>query len=362
MPDKITLVGLMAEAGIGLDGEKVRELHEGALSQEEKGNLATELVTGYYGEGRGGALTAVDIIAKERGSFGFWPLTLKAWYSDMLLKYNHAEKNGKNAINVLPGPNDISEAEALAISRSYLTEVYGKTDTEVDAMRLEMYFQEGESGATPVGRRWLIHFILQDKSPDVDYLSDFYYVYMNNDGTHIVHGEPEIVDSLDEYFWKLALQDSFWTVEGLASFAKELAPSIREAMDKGEKIDKWPAYFSQIPYGLPTDADISQQEAQRIAEGAILALPGWSQERLNYYKPSISYRLYDVNNPEPYRTNGTSNPEWRLGYRLTPGSAGFAEYNAGEIPFCVIVRIAPRTGEVLEVIESRDKFNLWYGE
>lgn len=357
--DKTVLVDLMVNAGINLDSEKIREFHEGALSEEDKRNLAAELVTGYYGNGRDGILTAVDIIAKERGIYGAWPLTLKAWYSDMLLKYNHADKNGKSARNVLPSPDDISEAEALAIGRSYLTEVFGKTEAEVDAMRLEMYFQEVE-GLGPnrdqVGREWMMNFY-----PDED-STDLYYVYLDHDGKHIEHGEPGNKgptgdNSLNEKFAELIIRDSFWTVEGLAAFAKELAPSIREAMERREAIESLPAYFAQMPYGLPTEEDISQEEAQNIAEEAVLAYTGWSKEMLDYYyKPSISYRLYDVNHPEAYRMNGIIDPEWRFGYRIPPNSEsdGFARVQTGDIPYCVAVRIAARTGEVLETTEYSD--------
>lgn len=57
----------MVEAGIQLEPELVASLQGDQLNDEEKEQLVSEIINGYY-PARDGILTTVDIIAKDKGS------------------------------------------------------------------------------------------------------------------------------------------------------------------------------------------------------------------------------------------------------------------------------------------------------
>ena len=134
--DKIALVNWMVEAGIQLEPELVASLQGDQLNDEEKEQLVSEIINGYY-PARDGILTTVDIIAKDKGPIGTWSLEDKAWYSEMQAKYNHDVTNTRN---ILPDGDDLSEEEAVRIAFEYYQQTYGLTEAYLQSGRAENYF------------------------------------------------------------------------------------------------------------------------------------------------------------------------------------------------------------------------------
>ena len=351
--DKVTLIDWMAESGIQIDKSKIEKLKDSSLSEDVRDSLSMEIIESHF-FARDGYLTAMDLIADEYGPYEFWSLELKAWYSSLLEKYDHEQINGVSAKNVLPGEDDITEEEAKQMAQNCLTEIVGLDVGDIEKLHLSIYFQEVQEQSSSYTRHWSLNYYGPDKKELL------YYVYLKHDGTLRDCGGPEeyntIGEKLNEEFRNLLIyhQDTFFTVEGLAAFAQDLAPRINEALENGEQIGRWPTYFAKIPYALPSETSITEEQARQAGVSAILAHYKWSIEELNdYYVPSISYRIYNIDESE-----------WRLSYRLPASRKVEAneKFFAGEIPFCIIVRIDDQSGEILELRESFDQHWDWYGE
>lgn len=347
--EKAAFVNRMVEAGLLPETEQTKELQSRTLSEEQQDALAMSIITDFY-PARDSFVTAMDIIAKEYGAYEQWPLELRAWYSETLEKYGH--KQAKGVRNVLPQEGEWTQEEALRFAADCLTEVLRLSPEEIAALRCTSYFQEDEESALRV---WYFNFFANDSDELL------YYVYVSSDGTLLDcgYGDQELSSTdaaaLNEEFYELLRYhaDDFFTVNGLASFARELAPKLRKAIADGLEIEKWPAYFAQIPYAFPDASAISQEEACRIGSQAILTQYGkdaaWLKQNYVY---TLSYRAY------------ANADEWRLAYRIPPQSKtdAYADFYAGKIPFCIVVRIDPFTSQVLDIQEQNDINAFWYGE
>lgn len=348
--DKVALVHWMLEAGIPLDEGQVAKLDNGMLSEAQQDELAMHIVLSYYPV-RDKMLTTVDIIEKEYGEYEEWPLELRAWYSMTLEKSQHEQSNSAFAKNILPEEKDISEEQAKALANQCLTEVLGLSPLQIESLEAKVFFQE-DTGSEEPNRIWYFNYY-EKENKELKF-----YVYIKSDGTLLDCGcidEPVTSASeLNNKFYDLIAYHSkdFFTVEGLAEFSRSLAPQIRQAMSNGG-IDKWPAYFSQIPYALPDSAAITADRALEIGTQAILEQYGWTAMQLEEkYVFTLSYRIYeDVH-------------EWRVAYRIPAEGKpnAFLQFRAGEIPFCIIVRIDPFSSSIMSVIEENDVDEYWYGE
>lgn len=345
---KVSLVQWMLDAGIQLDEKQVARLDSTTLSEAEKEELAMNIIQSYY-PARDKVLTTVDIIAKEYGAYEQWPLELKAWYTSMLEKYQYEQKNGAFAKNILPQENDISQEQAQTIADGCLTEILGVDAEEIAQLASTVFFQED---IEKTGRVWYFHYY-EKKTNELKY-----YAYINSDGTLLDCGSSvssaTTAAKLNEQFYELISyhSDEFFTVEGLATFANDLAPLINAAMSEGG-IDKWPAYFAQIPYAFPDDTAISSDRAIKIGTQAILDHYGWSQTQLDEnYVFTLSYR------------NNVGLHEWRLAYRIPQEGKleAFTRFQTGEIPFCIVVKIDPFTASVRSLEEENDTDRFWFGE
>lgn len=349
--DKVLLVQWMVDAGIALDETQVSQLANKDLTLEEQDQLAMDMILSYF-PARDKWLTTMDIIAKEYGKYEQWPLELRAWYTATLEKYHHDQKNGSFARNVLPQAGDISEEEARNIAQNCLTEVVGLEATQINALTSNVFFQE-ETGGEKTFRAWYFNYYLQGSQ------NLLYYAYIYSDGTVMDCGSTEkpatTASTLNEQFYELKRyhNNDFFSVEGLATFARDLAPQIRQAMETGG-IDKWPAYFAQIPYAFPAEGAIPAEQAIEIGTQAILDKYGWSTSQLeSRYEYTLSYRIYP-----------SEMHEWRLAYRIPPEGKpdAFKQFHAGEIPFCVIVRVDPFSSSVIDITEGNDSSKYWFGE
>ena len=198
--------------------------------------------------------------------------------------------------------------------------------------------------------------------PDIDE-NEFYFVSLEPNGQYIQSGSTFTDETegalLGQMYSDLRRSGKLETVEDFASYAETVAPLINDAIARGvEDISPWAVYFASIPYTLPTEADITQEEAITIADTAVMSCTGWTREQLySDYVSSISFRLYVENTSE-----------WRISYRLPvngqlEGTAEiFERFYAGEMPFCFIVRINSRSAEVIEITKSDDVDANWFGE
>ncbi|MDR1570573.1 MAG: hypothetical protein LBS72_08820 [Oscillospiraceae bacterium] len=382
--DKAALVDTLIEADVPLDAEKSAKLHEDGLSDAERNALADEIIYGYYGEGRQGALTLIDMIAKEQGLLEFWPLELQAMYSDLQKRYMPNYKPWYGG-SILPGDGDFTEDEAIQLARNVIKEDYNVDDQTLDAATISVAFAEhgDESSAdgSPFIKRWVIEFYTKVPEPGIAGVG--YAVVMRGDGT-IEHTEepmpPRQATSLTGMLmdWNIVSRQGYenaerygasvnldhvpnvnlWSAEGLALFAKDWVPRIKAAIANGEGMTEYYSKMAEIPYAMPTEMDISSAEAMSIAQAAARSQLSWTDEQFSIYSTSISYRIYNADAPI-----------WRIAYffraEKLPTGGGTLQNKMidGELPCGAAVRVDARSGKVIstEQWDRYFKFN-WVGE
>ena len=106
-------------------------------------------------------------------------------------------------------------------------------------------------------------------------------------------------------------------------------------------------YEKRLEYPIKikrTDARMAKAILTQYGEDA-----AWLERNYVY---TLSYRAY------------ADADEWRLAYRIPPQSKpdAYADFYAGKIPFCIVVRIDPFTSQVLDIQEQNDINAFWYGE
>ena len=336
--DKVSFVHMMSGAGLEVDSTEVAKLLNSATTEEEKDQIASQLVTDCFGSGRGGDLTLYDIIALEYGPYETWSIDIKAQVTEELLK--HGTLGSMYAMDVLPIANEISQDQAVQIAYDMLTSRYTITKAELLTMRMDVYFRE-----IPYGVEQTLHRLWQIRFTPFDGVQE-YTVDINSDGTVLDSSEPvkNSSNALNNRFFALTVTESFWTPESLAAFAQEWPELIEIAINNGEEVSNLAVSLCKKPYQYPDNTAFPEDEAHQIAELEVLNYAGWSEERLTMYKVSISYRVY---------TPGK--PEWRFGYVLD-GFDNYDKFHSGEIPLGIVVRVDAVTGEVLSVKETIEDF------
>lgn len=341
--DKVALVDWMVEAGAELDEGQVAQLHRDALSEDEQGALAMEIINGYY-PARDGVLTSVDIIAKEKGPVEYWSLEDKAWFSEMLAKYQPEEVS---SVNLLPTEADITQEQAIEIMYAYYEKEYGLKRGDFDESKMSISFSENtwDDGSGPQRlKTWGMNLWLKADSEHP------MGIYILPDGTIKQASEPYVQTWRDEWYDTLMRSD-FWSIEGLYRFKQEWEPKVKQLQASGKQIDnKELVYLLGIDFELPQKNDITRDQAFANAQAALLKAKGWSDERLNLYGTREAYRVDASKRPEYYFvftfwTSAISDQQREKAQEL---------FDRGDIPLKMIVRIDAKNGDVIEIRDDND--------
>jgi hypothetical protein len=142
---KINMVGWMQEAGIAVDAGQINILNDNTTSATQKEIIADDIIESYYGPGRGGAITILDIIGKDAGDYDTWSIEEKAWLTQTQQAdgvFNNPDLNTLYVVNLLPDSTmgDITQKEVLKIARDAYQKAFGFTPDELDSMELNLFF------------------------------------------------------------------------------------------------------------------------------------------------------------------------------------------------------------------------------
>lgn len=278
--DKVALVDWMVEAGIELDEDKVAQLHTDDLSEDARSTLAMEIIGDYY-PARDGILTSVDIIAKEKGPIEHWSLEDKAWFSEMIAKYQPEEVS---SVNLLPTAEDITQEQAIEIMYAYYEKEYGLKREDFDESKMTISFSEGtwDDGSGPERlKTWGMDLWLK---ADTEHPMA---IYILPDGTVKQASGPYVTGWYDDWY-NTSMAEDFWTIEGLHKFKQEWKPRVAALLANGEKISQDLQYLTALPFELPKESDISRDEAYELARATILGT-GFDDKYLQLYGTREAY-------------------------------------------------------------------------
>lgn len=333
--DKAALVDWMVEAGIELDEEKVARLRHDVLDEDAKDILAMEIISGYY-PARDGVLTSVDIIAKEKGPIEYWSLEDKAWFSQMIANHQPGEVS---SVNLLPTEEDITQEQAIEIMYTYYEKEYGLTRGDFDESKMSVSFSEGAWDDGSQSKAWSMDVWLKS---DADHPMG---ISILPDGT-IRHASAPYTQTWRDDWYDTFMAEDFWTVEGMYRFAQEWTPRAQQIVSGGEKLPHDLRYLLSKAYGLPTDADLSRDEALALARNAILSAEGWTEEKLSLFETREAYRIDEPAQPVYWFVF-----IWSI-HSQEQRDAVEALHQQGGIPRRVIVKVGAADGSVLSVEES----------
>lgn len=337
---KVALVDWMVDAGVGLDEGQVARLHEDDLTDEERGELAFEIISAYY-PARDGILTSVDIIAKEKGPIENWSLEDKAWLSEIIGEYD--PESIAMGMNLLPGEDDISQEEALEAFYNYYFTEYGVERSEFLEKTATYFFGESEfdDGNGPImRRRWVINMMMTDGNDAGAYIS--------TDGEIISATEPyNMQPEWDDQSIRDTQRDEFTTIEGIYAYEQKWRPVMEQLQANGVDLtNKYLPYFLDgKSYGLPTDDDIPRETATEIARTTIMENREWEEDWFKYCSMREAYRTEDPNGPM----------YWIVFKRYLAGDLAHESYEMGLnafIPKVITVKIDAHSGEVAEILSS----------
>lgn len=338
----IELIDWMKQAGIELDNETIEYLERDDLTEQQKHDRALELITEYY-PARDGVLTAVDIMAKEKGPIEKWSIEDRAWLSDMLAQYQPSEvEHGRNLI---PGESDITQEEAEKVFFDALKEKYGLTREDMDLSTLTFSFGIGHFTIDDTSedlRYWAVNVKMKNHKEDAGA-----YIKGNGELIQIVYSGAEVTTWIEEYAADRSEYNARTSAEGFYRVLHKWQPIIKEKIDSGE-IDpnERPYLNSDIIYwyeitdvvALPKEGDLKEEQARSIADQAIMDELNWTEEELSCFTPWVSYRIDDVNQPV----------YWFV-YRWYGNNHAAELFNEGRITRKVVVKIDAKSGEVVSL-------------
>lgn len=335
LDEKIAMVDRMLEEGIEIDAAQAARLHDRSLTDEEKEVIADGIVIGYYGEGHDGVLSAANIMEHDMGQFNTWSLEDQAWFSEQQLASGHEQATYE--FHKMPGENDMPADKAVAHARDLLTEVYDIDIEELKTWKTIVSFSSEQisDGVNPTHMEDIYEIGFFEPGNDVHP----YWVQLSHDGKLMHMSEPFRERSANNHITSLYYPLN--TPEDKVRFAQTVSPLIEEYVAAGEDIDDYYQYLATIDYIMPSAEYLSEEEAVRISDEAIVANRGWKEENLPKYERIVSLRRLE-----------DGSVIWYIKYKLLTELTGPFLYGEITLDYGMKVTINAVTGEVIAIDEN----------
>lgn len=238
----------------------------------------------------------------------------------------------------IPGEWDISEEEAIRVGLQALVDI-SEYEEHLQDISVKAYFVYNDrfcGGNEPV---WLLHFIMNNES--------VYKMVLGYDGTYL---SSVPADQEFEGVWResgigadlIDLDFRNMSIEEKAAFSEKWNPIVNEYLKEHPYYPNYNGLMYQATrqiYGIPSEGDMTQEEATEIARNEILRLGASPNTLMNR---RILY-TYDVTDP--------SNPLWKLLiYHVAFDRMPDEPIDSDYISYQVV--IDGNTGEILKCIDN----------
>ena len=280
-----------------------------------------------------------------------WSIEDQAWYDELLVLSGIKEERTR----FVPSEDEITEQEALFYALEYIRAQFHPSYDLEDEQDYSLYVQymlsEDDLGK-PV-KVWDIEYVATKEQ------NESYFVIVSSDGninqneSYMSQGDDSISKTLPatpvtlDQLLSMIEENDYFTVENMASFASNYKTEIESLGDNSPKQYRILQALSKIPYSIPSATDISEKDALEIAQNQFLDLLGENTSKLELYKHTISYRVYDP-----------QKPEWRVCYKIDL-IENYPLFRDGTIPFGIVIYLDASNGEVLSTRELWD-LDLYY--
>ena len=313
LQEKLKLLDLMQQNGIELPEEAMKQLSDDTITDDKKEQIVTEIIVDRYG--REDAISHISIMEDVKGMMETWSLEDKAWYSQVMQKYDRL--GGDPQINILPGENDLSEEEVLQIAAKALADARGIPMDTLDLQGANVWFYLYPANDVD-NPRWLMEF------------AGYPSILLT------ASGEP----TEDPVMGILTPEHAAQQEAIMDQKEEERRKTIAEMEQEKGPMHTWSLQDKLVispDYRLPTKDDLPEQEAIAKAKEALIQAYGIEESVLDQYTPYV------------WLERGYRNREkdtWDYWYRIDFGTID-RPHNYG-------VLMISDTGEILETYEPSD--------
>lgn len=302
LSDKKALIEIMRQNGINMTDLPD---YENRSDQE-----ADELITNWIESHYSGEVASLHytILEKAKGHPDTWSLEDKAWYSNLLLSAGMLTQG--DDVNAVPSSPAVSEEKALQLSDKWLIETYSETQETLDL--LDRYTYYCYAVGVPDNHYWYVNYRLKNS----ENIGGTQYGLKITDTvapqiTEIsrIPTQAEIDQRQAEDDIELQRHD-----EWVQQLEAEKGPRHTWSLE-----DK--AIVFPYIYGLPTDGEISEEEAIEIAKAAVIDQLG---ENPTYFETHEATTFFIINDPEQryYTVNFETEKTEKKAYSVHVSSTG----------------------------------------
>lgn len=291
MQTKISFVNELQAMGVILPDSEVAKMNDESLPMEERHAAAVQIMADLYGgeNGRVDAISHIDMLEKEQGPFETWSLEDKAWYSQLLEKYDSLGWDMEH--NVLPRAGDITKELAVQTAADAISSAYGIALSVIPADEaLVSFYRYPKDNPEPI---WSIVFPGNN------------LVKLTASG-EIIEGEglfPIVDEAAQRPTWQ---QDAEELDHAMFLYEMEKEKGPMHTWSLADKL-----IISDI-YRLPTDNDMDEKTAVMKAKEALMHAYGLDEQYIDQYTAHVWLERAN-NTPEP---DGT----WSYCYRINFGT------------------------------------------
>ena len=340
MEHQMELIELLTSIGEDLDAEKTALLYSDELSDEEKKELVVEILSECY-DLNSEFIDTLSILLHKKGPIENWTHEERAWLSE---QQNVTLSYEGDVRYLVPTDDDLPEEEAYAIAYQYYDETLGLGRECFDLTHQFASFGEVLAENDTIIKNWHLSLALNiDQYEGKKLAWNELTVDISDDGEILSADELTFRTWRDDWY-DTAMAEDFWTIEGLCAFKEEWEPRAEQLEHEGIELSRDLQYLLDKPYGLPSEDDLSLEDARAIAKSVLLNLPGWDEEMQMYYG---TREAYYVGNPNQYCIVYTildADSE----VRNTADDLNFE----GKIPISVRICIDAKSGDAIDVYQN----------
>ena len=323
LDEKLSLIQNLMDMGYLEASDDTAKLFNNATSNDDKRALADEVMMELTGQDDVSEINLDIITYAILGPSNTWTPEQRVWWQKITNMYR--ETDDLDTL-ILPGGDEISEAEAVAIGKAAVLNAHKLPENALDNARIvsNLYVTDQR----PNYKRWDIQFQLFQEGAD-NWLERVYAVIVDEDGNVIADPDvnmPSVEELAATYQELQALKeetkspiiqiylryreeqnhDTFrsWPIQVKAAYSREVRPLVQDALENGDLVafdasegnsieNKTIIASTTYAYGLPEAGDAQEETALEIATQRITEEFDRNASELRFVNT-----YYDITDPD----------------------------------------------------------------
>lgn len=222
------------------------------------------------------------LLEGESGLRCVWTIEEKHRFDELLVAYGFM----RSPIAVLPGENDIKQAEAEAAAKVYLLNAYHVPDDRIKSYQVNAFFElitEPTDTGDVQAPFWIFTFLTPKGEGE-------YTITLTSKGA--VHNSVDIInrkseeDPLRAYLEEAEIEKGlfhFWPLKEKEEFSKKIRAMVEDQLAQGYTIFPMAQTIADTKFRLPGEKDITEAEAISLAVQAVSMAQGFQDGWENDY-------------------------------------------------------------------------------